>query len=190
MDLLHYSVEQALHVLRAGGIILYPTDTVWGIGCDATDAKAVSRVFQLKQRDDAKSMIILAADERDILKYTANPDPAVFDYLRNSATPTTVIYENALGLPDNLVNQDGSIAIRITKEVFCKTLIKRLGKPIVSTSANISGQPSPKSFREVSKEIIRGVDYVVDYREHDETEAKPSRIIKLKANGEILVIRE
>lgn len=190
MDLLHYSIEQALRVLRSGGIILYPTDTVWGIGCDATDEKAISRIYSLKQRDDSKSLIILAADNNAVLKYTANPDPAIFDYLKNSERPTTVIYENALGLPDNLVNADGSIAIRITKETFCKTLIKRLGKPIVSTSANISGQPSPKSFNEVSKEIIHGVDYVVDYRQDDTSEAVPSRIVKVRRDGKIEVIRE
>lgn len=190
MDLLQYSVEQALNILRSGGIILYPTDTVWGIGCDATNEKAIARIFKLKQRDDAKSMIILVADERDILKYTANPNPGVSDFLRNSDKPTTVIYENALGLPDNLVNKDGSIAIRITRELFSKTLIKRLGKPIVSTSANISGSPSMKNFKGISKEIIKGVDYVVDYRQDDETEAAPSRIVKINPDGTIHIIRE
>jgi L-threonylcarbamoyladenylate synthase len=189
MDLLHYSVEQALNILRTGGIILYPTDTVWGIGCDATDEKAISRIFKLKQRDDIKSMIILVAEEKDILKYTANPDPDVSDFIRNSDRPTTVIYENAIGLPDNLIGPDGSIAIRITKDSFCKTLIKRLGKPIVSTSANISGHPSPKNFKGISVEIIQWVDYVVDYRKDDETEAAPSRIIKINPDETIHIIR-
>lgn len=190
MDLFNYSIEQALQVLRTGGIILYPTDTVWGIGCDATDAKAISRIFRLKQRDDSKSMIILAGGEEEILKYTADPDPSVFEVLKDASRPTTVIYENALGLPRNLVNQDGSIAIRVTKDNFCKTLIRRFGKPIVSTSANISGQTSPKNFKEISDEIIRGVDYVVSYRQDDETKATPSRIIKLMDDGTIQVIRD
>jgi len=190
MDILHYSVEQALQTLRAGGIILYPTDTIWGIGCDATDEKAIARIYRLKHRDDSKSMIILLADKRDILKYTANPDPSVFDYLQQSPRPTTVIYENALGLPDNLVNADGSIAIRIVKETFCKMLIKRLGRPIVSTSANISGQSAPRNFTDVSQEIIQGVDYAVDYRQDDRTEAVSSRIIKISGDGKIEIFRD
>lgn len=190
MDLLHYSVEQALQTIRAGGIILYPTDTIWGIGCDATDANAIHRIYEVKKRNESKSLIILVANDRDILKYTANPNPAIFDLLEKTDRPTTVIYENALGLPDNLVNSDGSIAIRMVKEPFCKTLIKRLGNPIVSTSANISGQPAPQSFSEISMNIIRQVDYVVDYRQDDNTKAVSSRIIKIQSTGEITVIRE
>lgn len=190
MDLLQFSIEQALQTLRAGGIILYPTDTIWGIGCDATDQHAIDRIYQLKKRDDSKSLIILLADKRDILKYTANPNPAVFDYLEKSERPTTVIYENALGLPDNLVNSDGSIGIRLVSEPFCKALIKRLGKPIVSTSANISGQPAAKKFSFISNEIKRGVDYIVDYQQDDTQEAISSRIIKMSATGEIEIIRE
>lgn len=190
MDLLHYSVEQALQTLRSGGIILYPTDTIWGIGCDATDEPAIERIYHLKQRDDSKSMIILLADKRDILKYSASPNPAIFNYLEKSNRPTTVIYENALGLPDNLVNADGTIGIRLVSEPFCKALIKRLGKPIVSTSANISGQPPPRNFSFVSNDILREVDYVVDYRQDDQQEAVSSRIIKMRSDGNIEVIRE
>ena len=183
-------IKKALQVVQAGGIILYPTDTVWGIGCDATNAAAVDRIYSLKQRDDSKSMIILVADERSILKYTANPDPAVFALLEEANRPTTVIYENALGLPENLINEDGSIAIRIVREPFCKALIKRLKKPIVSTSANISKDSTPRTFNEISATIKEGVDYIVKYRQNDLTIADPSRIIKLKRNGEIEIIRK
>lgn len=190
MDLLHYAVEQALQTLRAGGLILYPTDTIWGIGCDATDAAAIDRIYRLKQRDESKSLIILIADKRDILKYTAAPNPAIFDYLGQTERPTTVIYENALGLPDNLVSADGSIAIRLVKEPFCNALIRRLGKPIVSTSANISGDPAPASFSKITDQVKKGVDYIVDYRQDDDTPAVSSRIIKMGHEGTIKIIRE
>lgn len=146
-------VEKALDVLRKGGIILYPTDTIWGLGCDATNKEAVSRIYQIKNREDSKSLIILVAEERDVLQYVAAPDLAVFDFIQEQSRPTTVIFEQAIGLPENLVAADGSIAIRIVRDEFCRHLIKRLRKPIVSTSANISGQPSPKFFSDVSEEI-------------------------------------
>lgn len=190
MNLLHYSVEQALQTLHTGGIILYPTDTVWGIGCDATDVKAIDRIYTLKKRDDTKSMIILVADEKDVLNYTVNTDSAIFDHLQRTDRPTTVIYEKAKNLPDNLVNKDGSIAIRMVKEPFCIALIQKLGKPIVSTSANISGQSAPKNFSAITEDILHGVDYIVDYRQDDQTPAIPSRIIKIKKDGTIEVIRE
>ncbi len=183
-DIIH-----ALEILRSGGIILYPTDTVWGIGCDATDAAAIDRIYRLKERDDSKSMIILVADERAILKYTASPDPAVFEILENTDRPTTIIYENALDLPDNLINSDGSIAIRIVQEPFCRALIKRLGKPIVSTSANQSGKPAPRVFSEITAPIRQGVDYIVAYRQDDDTISAPSRIIRMAADGTTVVLR-
>lgn len=182
-------VEQALQVLRNGGIILYPTDTIWGIGCDATNAESVKSIYEIKNREDSKSMIILVADERDILQYVAAPDLAVFDFIEEQTRPTTIIFEHAIGLPDNLVAEDGSIAIRIARDEFCKHLIKRLRKPIVSTSANISGQPSPKNFSEVSHEIKKGVDYVVKWRQDDTAIALPSQIIKWNNDGTRIVIR-
>lgn len=190
MDLLHYSTVQALQVIRSGGIILYPTDTVWGIGCDATNEEAIERIYRLKQREDSKSLIILVASEQDIFKYVDQPDPSLFEYLKTMSQPTTVIYEAAINLPVNLINYDGSIAIRVVKEIFCKELIEKLGRPIVSTSANISGGPAPKTFSAISEEIMIGVDYVVDYRQEDKSPAVPSRIIKMKKNGLIEVIRE
>jgi L-threonylcarbamoyladenylate synthase len=182
-------ITTAIAVLRSGGIILYPTDTIWGIGCDATNEEAVAKIYRLKQRADEKSMIILLAEERDIIQYVAQPDLAVFDYLDTVTKPTTVIYEGAIGLADNLVNADGSIAIRIPKDEFCTHLIKRFRGPVVSTSANISGQPSPTSFSTISDEIKNGVDYIVQHRQDDESAAMPSSIIKWNADGSLTVLR-
>jgi L-threonylcarbamoyladenylate synthase len=182
-------VEKALQVLRNGGTILYPTDTVWGLGCDATDETAVRKIFEIKKREDSKSMIVLVADERDILQYVAAPDPAVFDFIQEQTRPTTIIFENAIGLPGNLVAQDGSIAIRIVRDEFCKHLIKRLRKPIVSTSANMSGEPTPQTFSQISGIIRQQVDHVVEWRQEDETPALPSQIIKWNNDGTKTIIR-
>jgi L-threonylcarbamoyladenylate synthase len=182
-------IEKSLETLKSGGLLLYPTDTVWGIGCDATNAAAVEKVFALKQRPDQKAMIVLVAEERDILQYVAHPDLAVFDYLQRTAKPTTVIYDGAIGLADNLIAGDGSIAIRICRDTFCRHLIKRFRKPIVSTSANLSGQPAPSIFHAISDEIKKGVDYVVKYRQEDETVAEPSSIIKWNRDGTVTVLR-
>jgi len=181
-------IEHCLQVLQDGGLILYPTDTVWGIGCDATNGKAVEKVYRLKNRPDEKAMIVLVADERDVLQYVASPDLAVFDYLQETKKPTTVIYEGAIGLADNLLGKDGSIAIRICNEQFCKHLIKRFRKPIVSTSANISGEPAAKIFADINEQIKSGVDYVVTYRQDDKIIAEPSSVIKWN-NGHLEIIR-
>lgn len=181
-------IQNCLTVLKEGGIFLYPTDTVWGIGCDATDAKAVEKIFHLKKRPDEKVMIVLVAGERDVLKYVANTDLRVFDYLQQHPKPTTVVYDGAIGLADNLIGKDGSVAIRICNDIFCKHLIKRFGKPIVSTSANISEQPTPKLFAEISSEIKNAVDYIVKYRQGDTVIASPSSVIKWN-NGAITIIR-
>ena len=181
-------IEKCLQVLKNGGLILYPTDTVWGIGCDATNEKAVERVYALKKRPDEKAMIVLMADEREVLQYVASPDLHVFDYLQETKKPTTVIYHGAIGLADNLVAQDGSIAIRICNEEFCRHLIKRFRKPVVSTSANISGKPTAKIFTDIEDEIKDGVDYVVNYRQDDKTIAAPSSVIKWD-NGKLEVLR-
>ena len=171
-------VEQCLNVLKNGGTILYPTDTIWGIGCDATNADAVQKIIALKQRPDYKSFVILVADEKEILQYTASPDLAVFYYLQQVKKPTTVIYENAVGLAENAVAADGSIAMRICKDEFCRHLIKRFRKPLVSTSANTSGGASPANFSEISVDIINGADYVVRHRQDERTVSAPSSIIK------------
>ncbi|MGZ3845331.1 MAG: L-threonylcarbamoyladenylate synthase [Flavisolibacter sp.] len=182
-------VEKALSVLKKGGVILYPTDTIWGIGCDATSKDAVKRIYEIKNREDSKSMIILVADERDVLQFVAAPDLAVFDFIEEQVRPTTIIFEHAVGLPDNLVAEDGSIAIRIARDEFCRHLVKRLKRPIVSTSANISGHPSPKNFSEVSDTIRNAVDHVVAWRQDDTSVALPSQIIKWNNDGTKTVIR-
>src|SRR6476620_3973447 len=140
---LEQDIQESLRVLEAGGLILYPTDTIWGIGCDATNEAAVKKVYQLKQREESKSLIILVGGKGDIIKYVAGPDPAVFDYLDTVTRPTTIIYDGAIGLASNLVGADGTIAIRVVQDIFCRHLVKRFRKPIVSTSANISGASAP-----------------------------------------------
>jgi L-threonylcarbamoyladenylate synthase len=182
-------VENSLQVLRNGGIILYPTDTVWGIGCDATNEKAVQKIYALKKRSDSKSMIVLVAEERDILQYVAAPDLSVFNFLQQQLKPTTVIFEGAIGFAENLIAGDGSIAIRIVRDKFCRHLVKRLGNPVVSTSANISGQPTPQTFREIGEEIKAGVDHIVQWRQDDNAPAQPSQIIKWE-NGAAVYLRK
>jgi L-threonylcarbamoyladenylate synthase len=182
-------VENALQTIRGGGTILYPTDTIWGIGCDATNEKAVRQIYKLKNREDSKSMIILVGDERDILQYVAAPDLSVFNFIEQQIRPTTIIFEQAIGLPDNLVAEDGSVAIRIARDEFCRHLIKRLRKPIVSTSANLSGQPNPKNFFEISDEIKTAVEHIVKWRQDDNRIALPSQIIKWNNDGTHSVIR-
>ena len=181
-------IEQCLKVLQDGGTILYPTDTIWGIGCDATNEKAVERVYALKKREESKAMIVLLAEEKDLLKYVADPDPAIFDYLKNLEKPTTIIYDGGLSFADNLLAKDGSIAIRIVKDDFCRQLIKRFRKPLVSTSANTSGKAAPTVFQTISDEIINGVDYIVRYRQDESAPCTPSSIIKWK-NGKPETIR-
>jgi L-threonylcarbamoyladenylate synthase len=182
-------ITQCLQVLNSGGTILYPTDTIWGIGCDATNAQAVERIFTIKQRPQEKSMIILLADERDVLQYVTNPDLRVFDYLQSTQKPTTVVYEGAIGLADNVISSDGSIAIRLVDDPFCRHLIKRFRKPLVSTSANISGEPAPASFRNISEHIKQSVDYIVQYRQSDDTPARASSVIKWNKDGTPTIIR-
>jgi len=181
-------IDRCLDVLQRGGIILYPTDTVWGLGCDATNAAAVEKIFSIKQRSEAKSLIVLLADERDVLQYVAAPDLSVFDYLDTVSKPTTVIYDGIIGLAENLLAADGSAGIRIVKEPFCKHLIKRFRKPIVSTSANISGQATPASIQDITASVKDAVGYVVRYRQHDTASATPSAVVRWNG-GAVQVIR-
>ena len=181
-------ILKCLEVLKRGGIILYPTDTIWGIGCDATNEDAVNKIYALKKRPDEKSMIVLVAGEKEILRYVTQPDLSIFDYLKATQKPTTVIYEGAIGFAGNLIAKDGSIAIRVCKDEFCRNLIKRFRKPIVSTSANISGGPSPKNFSGISDEVKNNVDHVVQYRQDDETTAEPSSLIKWE-KGKAVILR-
>lgn len=184
-----YDLENCLEVLKNGGIILYPTDTIWGLGCDATNQTAVEKVIQLKKRPSEKSFVVLVAEEKDILKYTAAPDLAIFDYLQMQNRPVTVIYKQAIGIADNAIANDGSVAMRICKDIFCKALIKRFRKPILSTSANFSGENAPALFQEIKEEIINGVDYAVEYRRADVEVHQASKIIQWE-RGEVKVIRE
>jgi len=181
-------INKCIETLESGGLILYPTDTIWGIGCDATNGNAVEKIFRLKKRADNKAMIILVADAEDIFKYVEHPDKKISEYLSSAEKPTTAIYQNAKGLAENLVQADGSIAIRIVNDDFCKMLIREFGKPIVSTSANISGSSFPQNFREISEEIKSGVDYIVQHRRDDLFTSAPSSIIKME-NGNIIKIR-
>lgn len=181
--------EACLKVLHDGGLILYPTDTIWGIGCDATNEAAVAKIYQLKKRADEKSMIILLAAEKDLLQYVTQPHPGIFDYLKTTQKPTTVIYEAAVNLADNLVNQNGSIAIRVVKDEFCRQLIKRFRKPLVSTSANISGFPAPVNFAAIDTVIKNGVDFIVQHRQDDVTPTTPSTIVKWNADGSLAILR-
>lgn len=182
-------IDYCLEKLQSGGLILYPTDTVWGIGCDATNETAVNRIYQLKRRPDTLALIVLVADEKDILKYVTQPELQIFDYIKGVQKPTTVIYEGAVELAGNLLASDGSVAIRICEDDFCRNLIKRFRKPIVSTSANISGYPAPMCFKDIEPAITDGVDYVVQYRQEDTEFRKPSSIIKWEKNGTVSIIR-
>jgi L-threonylcarbamoyladenylate synthase len=182
-------LKKAIEVLRAGGVILYPTDTIWGLGCDAQNEAAVKKIYDIKQRTDQKSLLILV-DEPQRLEYYVNEVPEIaWDLIEASDRPMTIIYPNAKNLASNLIALDGSIGIRVCNEPFCHTLISRFRNAIVSTSANISGQNSPSFFDEIDPMILKNVDYVVQYRQNDRTPHKASSIIKLGLGGQFEIIR-
>lgn len=188
-------LQEALRVLRAGGIILYPTDTVWGIGCDATNPEAVKRIYALKRREDSKSMLVLLDSAAKLDYYADVPETAetlleTTNEPMENTKPLTIIYPNARNLAPNLIAEDGSIGIRITREPFSNALCAQLKHPLVSTSANISGEPTAHFFRKISPEIINGVDYVCRFRRDDETPHEPSTIIKVNADNTFIIIRE
>lgn len=182
-------IENALLILKKGGIILYPTDTVWGIGCDATNPDAVDKVFKLKQRSDEKSLICLVNDFRMLNEYVENIPEVAYDILKYAKKPTTIIYDDPIRVAENIIANDNSLAIRVTKDEFCKKLIQKFRRPLVSTSANISGEKTPQSYAEIDPLILEGVDYVVNLQ-HDKKSGKPSAIIKLKNDGSVKVIRQ
>jgi L-threonylcarbamoyladenylate synthase len=182
-------IEACLKALNAGGIILYPTDTVWGIGCDATNENAVAKIYALKNRNEEKSMIILIADEADIVNYTNQEQLTIFDYIKGIVKPVTVIYQEAKNLAKNVINKDGSIGIRVVRDEFCRDLIRAFGKPIVSTSSNVSGYPPPPFFSDIDIKIKDGVDYIVQHRQDDETPGSPSTVIKLNEDDSFVIIR-
>ena len=180
---------RAVETMQNGGIILYPTDTVWGIGCDATNESAVQRIYQLKKRADSKSMLVLLDSAAKLDYYVEVPETAEMLLVIDSEKPMTLIYPNAKHLASNLIAEDGSIGIRITNETFSRQLCEKLKRPIVSTSANISGEPTARFFHEISPEIMDGVDYVCHFRCEDDTPHEPSTIIKLNADGTFKILR-
>ena len=182
---------EAVRVLESGGLILYPTDTVWGIGCDATQSEAVARIYRLKEREDSKSMLVLVADEAQLRTVTEESEAvyAQAALLNRDERPTTIIYSHARGVAENLIAEDGSIGIRLSREGFSQELCRRLGRPIVSTSANISGKQTAKCFEQIEEVIRRGVDYICLYRRDDRKEYEPSRIVKIKDDGTYITIR-
>lgn len=182
-------INKAVEFLKVGGVILYPTDTVWGLGCDATNAEAIQKIYELKQRDDSKSMLVLVNGDAMLNKYVKEVPELAWDIVDMAMKPTTIIYPEANNLPDNLIADDKSIGIRIVREGVSHQLISKFGKPIVSTSANISNQPTPSSYEEISNEVIDKVDYVFP-SEYDQGIGRSSSIIKLGYNGEIQVIRK
>jgi len=183
-------IEAAVKVLRNGGVILYPTDTVWGIGCDATNAEAVAKVYAIKQRDDSKAMICLVDSDVRLQRYVRNVPEVAWDLLELSTKPTTVILDNAVNLAPNLIAADGSIALRITQEPFSKQLCYRFQKPLVSTSANISGEPAAQNFCDISEQLLNAVDYVCWSRRQEHKPHTPSSIIKLTHDGVVTIIRK
>ena len=182
-------IKKALEVLKQGGIILYPTDTIWGIGCDATNEEAVEKIYAIKQRDKNQSMLILLDNSGKLQAYIQDVPDIAWDLFDLADKPLTIIFNNAKNLAPNLINSDGTIGIRVTTEDFSRQLCMRFRKPIVSTSANITGQPAPQNFNEIDPEIINLVDYVVEYRQDELYKQTPSSIIKLGSGGEINIIR-
>ena len=188
--MLQDEVKKAVEVLKNGGVILYPTDTIWGIGCDATNPEAVKKVYEIKHREDSKALISLVDSEARITRYVRNVADVTWDMIELSEKPLTVIFDGVTGLASNVIAEDGSAAIRVTREEFSKELCYRFQKPIVSTSANISGEPTAQTFDAISDDIKNAVDYVVRYNQRCKEKHKPSSIIKIGANGLFTIIRE
>jgi len=186
---LNIEIQNSLSILKQGKTFVYPTDTVWGIGCDATSEKAVETIFNIKQRSESKSLIILVSSFVMLNKYVEVISENVKNILESSKKPTTIIYANPIGLARNVIANDNTVAIRIVKNDFCKSLIEQFGKPIISTSANISEEPTPKSYDEISTHILDSVDYVVNLH-REEVNDKSSTILKVAENGEVIVLRK
>lgn len=183
-------ISNSIQVLKSGGLLLYPTDTIWGIGCDATNPEAVEKIYRLKNRTDSKSLIILLDKAEKILNYIRAMPEIAWDLIDFAESPLTIIYPDAMNLAANVIADDHSVAIRIVKDEFCRRLIRAFGKPIVSTSANISGTSSPLNFKNITLEIKEGVDYIVDQAFAHSGQPKPSQILKLEINGEFRIIRQ
>ncbi|MDT3402476.1 L-threonylcarbamoyladenylate synthase [Mucilaginibacter terrae] len=188
--MLRDEVKKAFEVIKDGGIILYPTDTIWGIGCDATNTEAIQKIYSLKQRALEKSMIILLDIDAKMESYISEVPAIAYDLIEFAENPLTLVMPGAKNISPALISEDGSIAVRVTSHPFCKQLIERMRKPLVSTSANISGQPSPQNFSQIAPEIIEGVDYVVDIDQHDLSIKKPSTIMRIDPTGLFEFIRK
>lgn len=183
-------VQKIVEVLKKGGVIVYPTDTIWGLGCDATNKKAIEKIYKIKKRIQEKSFIILVGRREDVFNYVGEVPEILWDLTSQFNNPLTVIYPGAKNLPSNIIAPDGSVAIRITKDDFCKKIIEALGKPIISTSANISGDDAPCVFSMINRDILKNVDYVVEYKRDKVTEIKPSTIIRITEDAQIDIVRE
>lgn len=188
--ILDRELTNALSALHAGGVILYPTDTVWGIGCDCTNAEAVDKIFKIKKRDSSKSLVLLVDNDARLLRYVKAVPEIAWELMQYSEKPLTIVYPEGKNLAKNMIGPDNTVAIRITSDVFCKKLIQAFGNGLVSTSANISGKPAPQNFSEMDPEILGAVDYVVNLRQQEKTAASPSSIIKVGMRGEIEIIRK
>jgi L-threonylcarbamoyladenylate synthase len=183
-------IRNALTALKTGKVILYPTDTVWGLGCDPTNAEAVGKIFRIKQRVDSKSMIVLVNSTDMLQRYVSDVPEVALDMVELTDTPLTVVYDKGKSLAPGITAEDGSVGVRLCLDPFCDDLITSFRKPLVSTSANISGQPAPAIFDEISDEIKDAVDYICQYRQNDRTRSKPSSVIKISSNGAVKILRE
>ncbi|MCP4520299.1 MAG: threonylcarbamoyl-AMP synthase [Cytophagales bacterium] len=187
---MHEEIQKALEVLNNGGIIVYPTDTIWGIGCDATNPEAVKKVYELKERDDSKALVVLIHELGQLYNYVQKVPEIAWDIVEFAETPLTVVYPQAKNIAHNLVAEDNSVAIRWCKDEFCQKLMQRFKRPLVATSANISGEPSPKGFADISETVLERADYVVNWRKEELNNPNPSKIISLGVDGEFKLIRK
>jgi L-threonylcarbamoyladenylate synthase len=183
-------IHKAIEVLKNGGTILYPTDTIWGLGCDATNEKAVEKIFKIKQRTESKSLIILVEDDAKVNKYVKQVPDVAWDIFEYSTKPTTLVLDDAVGLATNVIAEDGSIGIRVCKQPFCYELLRKFNKAIVSTSANVSGAPSPSSFQDIDPSIISNVDYVVNLPQYHRSNNSPSSVIRIRRNSVVEILRK
>lgn len=189
MDKFDEEVQNCLDTIKKGGVILYPTDTVWGLGCDATNADAIDRIYQIKKREESKALICLVSNFKMLEQYVEDVPEMAYDILKYAKKPTTVIYDKPIRIAENLVAEDDTLGIRVVRNKFCNELIRKMRRPLVSTSANISGQPTPESFDQISPQILKEVDYVVNLQRSKKS-SKPSSIIKLSNDGQVKVIRK
>ena len=183
-------IKNAIEALKKGGTILYPTDTVWGLGCDARNKDAVAKLFKLKQRVEYKSMVVLVCDEKMLSRYVKKIPDIAFELMEAATEPLTIIYPNGRMLAENIIAADDSVGIRVVKDEFCKQLIQKFGKPIVSTSANISGEETPSSFKDIKLDILNQVNYIVNLRQNEVKKSKPSTIIRIGESGEVKILRK